>query len=60
MSRQTCFCLCVFFGHRGKMEVKIHRTLITEDTEKENGLNPVANNSPSQDSSHTDDPFQSM
>lgn len=56
---QTCLCLCVFFAHLGKMEVKIHKALITVDTEKENGLNPGANNSPSHDSSHLDDVFLS-
>ena len=59
MSSQTCFCLCVFFAHIGKMGVKINKTSITVQTEKENGLNPVANNRPSQDSSHPDDLFQS-
>ena len=33
ISSQKRLCLSVFFAHRGKMEVKVHKTLITVDTE---------------------------
>jgi len=33
LHRNVCVCMCVFCAHCGKVEVKIHKTLITIDTE---------------------------